>query len=204
MTNPRIELLVLDAHGVVLNSYWPCFLGELARRVGRSEESLIRRWRETVRLDAWSGHIDDCQLWRRLGAGQKSDKDLRDLLEKGYTHGPAASRLRRWAQRMPIWLLSNHRTSWLVPRMARLNLLDFFDRILVSDVIGSMKPDPAAFREVLRQTSRPQRVLFVDDQLVNVLSARRLGLTALHAEKTGHWLGVVDRLLDLAPARTSS
>ena len=35
----------------------------------------------------------------------------------------------------PIWLLTNHRTEWLLPRLERFCIADRFDRVLVSSAI---------------------------------------------------------------------
>lgn len=202
MTNTRIELVVLDVHGVVLNVYWPSFLREIARDTGQPADVVARRWHTSLRSDTWLGKITDRQLWQRLTGLERDGRDWRQVLEAGYTRGPAAPYVRRWAARVPIWLLSNHRTSWLLPRLARFDLLDCFDCILVSDALGAMKPDPAAFREIRKFASAPERVLFVDDQLVNVRSAGRLGFLTLYANDAGGWPDVIDRLLDLSPAAT--
>jgi HAD superfamily hydrolase (TIGR01509 family) len=87
-----------------------------------------------------------------------------------------------------------------LPRLAKFGLLECFNCILVSDALGAIKPDPAAFRELLKHGCDPNRVLFVDDQLANVESARCLGLTAIHAQESLGWLRVIDRLLDIETA----
>ena len=140
MTSPRVDLLVLDAHGVVLNAYWPHFLGEIARCIGEPEHELTRRWHDTLREDAWCGRIDDEELWNRLTRARMNDAECRALLEAGYTLGPLAVHLNAWATRVPVWLLSNHRSHWLRPRLQRFGIYHLFQRVLVmqlpSDLAG--------------------------------------------------------------------
>jgi len=195
----RIQLLVLDAHGVVLNAYWPRFLREVAGLTGETEADVVRRWNNCVRADAWLGHISDNELWQRLIPPQHVSHDWRAILEAGYALGPAAPHLRRWTECVPIWLLSNHRTHWLRPRLERFNLLVRFPRVLVSDRIGAVKPGREMFDFVLQQSPNPNHVLFVDDQTCNVEAARRQGISALHADPARDWITAVYNSLGVLP-----
>jgi putative hydrolase of the HAD superfamily len=196
-----VELLVLDVHGVVLNAYWPDFLREIARRTGESTEEVVGRWHRSLRDDAWSGRIEEAELWRRLIPSTPASGDWRAALEAGYRRGAAAPHLRRWAALLPLWLLSNHRSEWLLPRLVRFDLNDCVDRVLVSDAIGAAKPDPAAFLPILEAVSDPRRILFIDDQRRNVEVAQEMGMSALHADPHGAWVSRVDHVLRSAPSR---
>jgi FMN phosphatase YigB (HAD superfamily) len=196
---PRIELLVLDAHGVVLNACWPRFLRELARLTHEPEEDVVRRWHERVRTDAWLGRISDDELWKRLMPTDHARHNWRAILEAGYTCGPAAPHLRRWSECVPVWLLSNHRSHWLLPRLSRFGLLGCFERILVSDTIGAAKPDQEAFDVLLGKNSHSKRVLFVDDQACYVEAARQMGIRSLHAHSDGSWVASVYNSLGASP-----
>ena len=200
---PRIDLLVLDAHGVVLNAYWPRFLREVARLTHEPVEEVLRRWQDRVRTDAWLGHISDDELWRRLIPAHHDRHDWRAILETGYTCGPAAPHLRRWSECVPVWLLSNHRSDWLLPRLNRFGVLGCFEQILVSDTVGAAKPGQKAFDVLLGRDSRPQRVLFVDDQACNVEAARQLGISALHAHAKCAWVDTIDDLIRLTLSETT-
>jgi putative hydrolase of the HAD superfamily len=59
-----------------------------------------------------------------------------------------------------------------------------FDPMVISCEIGVAKPDPAYFRQTLDRLGLPAgQVLFVDDVLANVESAREVGLVAEHFAK---------------------
>ncbi len=59
-----------------------------------------------------------------------------------------------------------------------------FDPLVISAEIGVAKPDPAYFRYAVDRMGLPAgQVLFVDDVLENVESARRVGLVAEHFAK---------------------
>ena len=174
MTKPAVELLVLDVHGVVLNDRFPRFLAEVASHTGESVAEIQQRWRDDLRTSAWIGEIDDRELWQRLTRGGDAEA-FRQALEAGYQLGPAAPHLAYWSTRVPIWLLSNHRTAWLLPRLSRFGIHDHFERVLVSDAIGAVKPDARAFDMVCNRVSLPQAAVFVDDKTRNVKAARRRG-----------------------------
>jgi len=194
VSKPAVELLVLDVHGVVLSDHLPKFFEEFAVRTGERVDDVRRRWRKGIRTPAWKGEIDDEELWRRLTGG--GAHRWRELLEAGYQLGPAAPHLARWSARVPIWLLTNHRTGWLVPRLRRFGIHDHFEQILVSDVIGAAKPDAGAFAPIGEHVRQPHAALFVDDKMRNVEAARRLGLRAVHAAGPTNWIATVDAYLD--------
>jgi putative hydrolase of the HAD superfamily len=204
MNATRIELLLLDVHGVLLTRAMPALLRRLARKTGQDLEALERYWRQELRGPAWRGEIDDHELWRRLTDGREPDPDGRAMLERLCRRGPAAELLPAWSARVPVWLLSNHRSHWLEPRLERFGIARHVDRVLVSDATGAVKPEPAAFAPALAQVGDPRRVLFVDDQASNVEAARRLGVPAVHAKGTGWMRGVDARLpAPAAPSRVS-
>ena len=74
----------------------------------------------------------------------------------------------------PMWLLSNHRTSWLLPRLERFGVADRFERILVSDVLAAAKPSAAAFAALQGRDD----LIFYDDSQCNVDAARSFGIDA--------------------------
>jgi HAD superfamily hydrolase (TIGR01549 family) len=116
-------------------------------------------------------------------------------LEAAYELGPASPHLQRWSRQVPLWLLSNHRSPWLLPRLERFELTKFFQRVIISDVIGAAKPEPAAYAEILERTTSPASALFVDDQNRNVAAAAKIGLTAFHAGADLSWIAAVDDAL---------
>lgn len=194
MSDNQIELLVLDVHGVVLSDYFPTFLGELAMQSGQLVEQVRRRWREELRSAAWRGEIGDTELWRRLSDG--ADKyPWQLLLESGYRLGPAAPELQRWSARAPAWLLSNHRTHWLLPRLLRFGIDGHWERVLVSDGLGAVKPEARAFGPILERVNEPSAVLFVDDHACNIEAAQRLGFQVVHASDEGDWIAQIDARL---------
>ena len=196
---PPVELLVLDAHGVLFNAPLTGFLDGLAHASGQPAAAVRGLWRAEVRAEAWLGAAPDEAIWRRLAPMAVHPGGWQGRLEPLYALGPAAAALPRWRAAVPVWVLSNHRGAWLRARLDRFGLSAHVDRVLVSDELGVMKPDRAAFATALAAATAPGAVLFVDDQPKNVDAARALGLRAVHA--TGDaWVASVDAALGLCPA----
>lgn len=79
------------------------------------------------------------------------------------------------------------------------DLGSMFQHYFVSHQIGQIKPDAAAFEHVVAALRcEPQNVLFLDDNLLNVEAARRLGMDAFvvrgaqEARQVLHDAGVLD------------
>lgn len=90
--------------------------------------------------------------------------------------------LRRVAPKIPVYAFSNsnpaHEACWS-KRFA--DVLSHFEEIYVSSTIGLRKPDAEAYEYVVKAIGVPcERIAFFDDNLENVVSARRCGLQAAH------------------------
>lgn len=168
------ELIVLDAHGIVFDRAFPAFVCRRALERGDDPDAVGRRWREELRLPFWEGRLTPAEMWGELFPGDAPARLTADL-ERSYRPGPlfrfAATTTRR------LWLLSNHRSGWLLPRLERFGIADRFERVLVSDTVGAAKPRPASFEEVVLE-SRRARIRLLDDSAANVAAARELGIDA--------------------------
>ena len=132
-----------------------------------------------------SEKIAEEQIWRAWGAV---------LLDFDLSRFELLVRLK---ESYRLFLLSNtnlpHRKEYLA-RFARQSggrqLESYFERCYYSDEMHLRKPDPAIFREVIRQSGlAPSQTLFIDDNADNLAGARKVGLNTLHI--TGE-IGVTD------------
>jgi HAD superfamily hydrolase (TIGR01509 family) len=169
-----VEILILDVHGVLFNKPLAGFLRDLGERTGEGGTQLLDRWQREVRTPFWIGELDEAAMWKTL-APYESPVALRDDFEARFERGPLWGLATTFER--DVWLLSNHRSDWLHERLARFDIADRFDRIMVSDEMAAAKPDPAAFR-IVAEVSQSRQVLFLDDQLHNVQAADRRGIPA--------------------------
>lgn len=200
---PPVELLVLDVHGVLLNRPFVRLLAHIARSSGEPLGALRERWRRELRAPAWRGEIDDDTLWHRLSGARESADVWSERLERLVRRRRAANELARWRTHVPIWLLTNHRTHWLTPRLERMRIRPHVDRVLVSDRIGALKPEPRAFAPIVDHGVDPRSIVFVDDQQRNLEAAERLGCRVVSAAGP-HWVTTVDAWLAAGAATTTN
>ena len=186
------KLLVLDGQGVVFDAPIKRFLLSFSQHNELDYEIVEQRWENRLRMLAWTGAIDDDALWNELANKTVDLQQTIESLKASYQPGPVADYLHSWSQQLPIWLLSNHRSHWVLPQLESLNLSHTFQRLLVSDNTGCVKPDPAAFAPLLDGNLSPGDILFVDDQLHNLQSAEKLGLETLHATFDQAWVTELD------------
>lgn len=63
-------------------------------------------------------------------------------------------------------------------------LPELFEKVWYSHIIGLRKPEPEAFQFIIDDKQlAPSETVFIDDMLVNVEGARKVGLQGLHLEK---------------------
>ncbi len=172
------ELIVLDAHGVVFDRAFPQFVRRHAAARGDDPKAVWQLWRRDHRLDFWSGRTEPHDMWNALFPGDDPARLTADL-ERSYRPGPLFEQVVTSTRQ--LWLLSNHRSGWLLPRLERFGIADRFERVIVSDRIGAAKPDPAVFEFVRDETAR-RDVCLLDDSIENVNAARRVGLNAQHVD----------------------
>ena len=186
----RFEAVVFDLGRVLIDLDWGRAFKRAARWTGLSARETERRWRadralpcfETGRMTArqYHAHIQGVMgaripypQFRRLWCSiftreiRKAAKLVRYLQRRG---------------RARVAVLSN--TNVVHARFLRRwwPLLGELRHVFLSHEIGFRKPDPAAYRYVLRRLGLPpQKVVFVDDQRENVAVARKLGMCAVLA-----------------------
>jgi len=191
------RLLVLDVGGVLLADPLAEIFDELAQRSDKSREAIVGFYGRELREPLWSGSVDEEEFWRLLldFAGLPPEPSWwRRKTIRAMKPLPGAACLADWSRRVPVWLLSNHRTEWLEPALGQTGLGQFLARALVSDVTHRVKPDRAAFAEILEVSGlSASQGLFVDDQARNVQAAQAIGLAGLVADPSGDWLVTVNR-----------
>ena len=85
--------------------------------------------------------------------------------------------LRQLAAEYPLYALSNNNELLWRGIQRVCTTLDVFERVFLSQEIGLLKPDPAAFRYVLEQIGcQPREVVLIDDNPQCVAAAAALGL----------------------------
>jgi putative hydrolase of the HAD superfamily len=197
-------LLALDLGGVLIARAAPVLLAPLLALPG-ADPARVREAFLRARPGLWTGATPPAAAWASLAAAAGAPgapcpwRD--DAPPAGLVPLPALGRVAGWAARTRVAVLSNHRSAWVAPLLREASVLPLLSPLLVSDRIGAMKPDAAAYAGLLATGIPAGRVLFVDDQPVNLEAAAALGMGTLLADPGGAWADRVDALLAAAPVR---
>jgi 2-haloacid dehalogenase len=82
---------------------------------------------------------------------------------------------------VPLYALTNFSAEKFPHARVAFPFIERFRHVVVSGEVGLVKPDPRIFDVLLRWTGEPaRRTVYIDDSMVNVTAARRLGFRALH------------------------
>jgi putative hydrolase of the HAD superfamily len=97
----------------------------------------------------------------------------------------AAELVRRVDRRYVRATLSNTNVVHWSRLLEEFGLAGLFDRHFASHLMGKLKPDPEVFEHVIADLRcAPSEILFLDDQPMNVESARHAGMHAVLANGT--------------------
>jgi 2-haloacid dehalogenase len=85
------------------------------------------------------------------------------------------------ARGVPLYGLTNWSAdTWPHAQQIHPRLAELFRDIVVSGLVGALKPEPAIYRLLLdRNGLRPEDCIFIDDSPANVEGARALGIDAI-------------------------
>lgn len=177
------KVLLFDLGGVLLENRTFDVLGEWLPKLGEAE--IRARWLASDAVRAFErGRIDPREFGERFVAEWGLNLTVDDFLREfatwptGFYPGAEAA-LRTWRQRYRVCALSNaNAIHW-----ARFNgFAEHFDHAFSSHLIGKIKPDRDVFDHVIVALGvPPEAILFFDDSLPNVTTARSVGMCAEHA-----------------------
>jgi FMN phosphatase YigB (HAD superfamily) len=137
------------------------------------------------------GKIDDAAFFESLraslGIGLSDDQFLEgwNAIFIGEMPG-IAPLLGRAGQHLPLYAFSNTNPAHVAHfSKAYADVLGHFREVFLSSSIGLRKPDAEAYDHVVKAIGVPaSRIVFFDDSLGNIESARACGLKAVHVTST--------------------
>lgn len=179
-----LEVILFDVGGVLLEVHGiAVILDWLEHRV--TSEEVWRMWFGSPAARAFeSGRIGADEFAAGILAELKLDMPVRTFLDSFVTwparlYPGAIELIARIPVRYRRAVLSNtNALHW--PRVVEeLGLGASFEQFFVSHLMGKIKPDREAFEHAIEALAcEPGRILFLDDNLINVEAARACGLRA--------------------------
>jgi len=191
-----LEALILDYGNVLTHPQPTDWCESVASLAGVPNEAFREAyWQHRHLYDAG---LPAAEYWGRVleTLGHSSRASEVDVIIGRFVEADVAS----WTQyREEVWDLAQSfrlhggRTAFLsngvVEAMARIraerHLERWFDVVVVSCEVGAAKPEPVIFEMCLSRLGvKPSQALFVDDRIVNIEGAARLGIQTFHFSGT--------------------
>jgi putative hydrolase of the HAD superfamily len=188
--------LVLDVGGVLLSNLTPTFWTQLVERTGVDYAEIRSKYKREIRDHLWSGAVEEPQFWQWLNRYCPSllEEEGRAMIMDNLVPLASLERLEGWRQLADLHILSNHRSEWLMPKLA--DYVHHFTSLTVSSSAGCFKPDLRIYHhaaETIGTADGP--ILFIDDSAANLEKAQSLGWSVLHADPAGEWLNKVEPIM---------
>lgn len=88
--------------------------------------------------------------------------------------------IKNLSEKYKLFLISNTNKVNYESVIKKSRAFKYFEDIITSFQFGYMKPKIAIYLDLIRVTNcEPNEILFIDDKKINVLAARKLGITAI-------------------------
>ncbi|GKU78716.1 HAD family hydrolase [Paenibacillus sp. L3-i20] len=187
--------LVLDIGGVLATNISPVFWDKVADHAQLSKETLYGSYKEQISKKLWRGHFTEVQFWEWLilQSGTITIEKGQSFLAESLLPLPAIDCIPRWSHYADIHILSNHIPSWVEPILSPIR--PYLGFVIISSDIGLSKPEREAFNYVTNLLPNQSNILFVDDQIKNVMQAESIGWRTLIADPEGKWIEQIEKLI---------
>jgi putative hydrolase of the HAD superfamily len=194
---------LLCDYGEVLSTAQPHDdLQAMARVTGQELEDFISRY-WIRRLDYDRGDLTPIEYWTTVVDAQPAPDQLSALMEidsHSWTQPNLATleAVKAAAESGVRLAILSNAPDPPARAIESMDWLSGFERIFFSCDLRRTKPDPEIFHIVVDELdAAPQDIVFVDDRIENVESARSEGLRALHFTGAAEW----DVIRALSPAK---
>lgn len=201
----KIKALIFDMGGVLLRTESLEPRQRLAAKIGLSLEQLYKLIFESeedrlLQLGLLPLEVRWQRIAQQLGLSNEELTEFRremfagDVLDMELVNYICSKR-----GRYKTALLSNAPARLEAMLRNEWHIADCFDVIVISALVGMMKPDPAIYRLTLNQLQvAPQEAVFIDDMRENVEAAAALGTHAIQFTTRDAVLKELEELLHAA------
>ncbi len=102
----------------------------------------------------------------------------------------------RDSKKFKLIALSNVNSShWDFILKKKWDFLHYFDELILSHEIHLIKPDPKTFEYAIQKAGcKPEQIVFIDDGLNNIRSAKQLGIIAIKYTNTNELIAELKKL----------
>lgn len=181
-----IKVVGFDLGGVYLTDCWGRFVREKIVEKFHVDRDKLEEKNNLLHKKISNGLISEKVFLAELtGSDKKTIQKIKNLIRSlnKVIYPELLALMQKLKRNYKLALVNNEGKEWNEFRIKKFNLGKIFDEILTSCLIGYSKPSEDYFKEVLaRLNIKPSELLFIDNTIKNVISARNLGIVAIHFE----------------------
>lgn len=182
-----IKAVIFDWGGVIAPNPGGGWLGVLASMLDMTIEDLLPHWRAAGYSDLSRGTIDEAEFFRlfEVSLGRALPDDVSRIWVDGSGFNPWPEML-TFIQKLKddhfkVALLSNTVKPMSTVAIQK-GLFEGFDPLILSDVVGSVKPELPIYQMVLDELQLSGgECVYIDDLPRNLESAKELGMVTVLA-----------------------
>lgn len=193
-----IKVVGFDLGGVYLTDCWSVVVREKIAKKFHLDQSKIEEKNNLLHKKISNGLIsEDIFLQELVGSDKKMIQEVKNLIRSlnKIIYPEMLGLMQKLKRNHKLVLVNNEGKEWNEFRIKKFNLGKIFDEILTSCFIGYSKPSQDYFKKVLaRLNIKPSELLFIDNTIKNVISARNLGIVAIHFKNPDQLTGELSLL----------
>lgn len=183
-----IKTIIFDLGNVVMTNDWHDGIREKIREFSEyfyiSHGDMERGW-NTAWPKLKTGEITEEEFWRiflQTACAKNIDINHAKRLWRKYQR-PLENMLvlvKTLSKKYRCVALANSGQEWQDYKIKKYKLKSYFDTIFNSGHVGLAKPDPRIYDFIIQKLKLvPEECIFIDDQMINLRPARRLGMKTI-------------------------
>lgn len=128
------------------------------------------------------GTYSDKEFFQAIAnaSGETAEQIEKELESGNELNEPLVEYVRSLKGKYKLALLSNSSSDYLRNEIAKYDLAQYFDEIVISSEVGLIKPEPAIFEHITQKLGvKPEECIFTDDNPNHTDAAAKLGLHSI-------------------------
>ena len=202
MTNSNIKAIIFD-FGNVLIEWDPRYI---YKRYFANDAEGMEHFLKEVDFMGWNSHQDRGRTFKEGVADLSAQFPHRFHLIQAYhdhwkdsigmAHTDTVEIMKQLKQKgYALYGLSNWSAETFPYARKKFNFFDLLDDMVISGLVGHVKPEPEIYQLLLEKIKRPaQECLFIDDSLPNIKQANKLGFVTIHYRSSAQLASELDKL----------
>lgn len=170
------KTVIFDFFGVISSEVSPFWFAE------RFDADEAVRLKDEYMTPADHGDLSEEEVFLNLArlSGETPEAIRADFLSRVVIDGAVVDLIKELKKEYKVVLLSNAMGSWLADILRQKGLVELFDEIVLSSLVGLVKPEAEIYRLALsRADSQPSEAVFIDDNPKNVAGAGAVGIDGI-------------------------